>query len=157
MRFRIARALPWLLGGLCLAAGVHAGEADHIHVSQAWIRLLPGDLPAGAYATLENDGDQPASLKGASSTSYASAMLHQSSHEGGVNRMAMVDSMAIPAHGKAALAPGGYHLMLMRAAAPVKAGDTVKVTLQFGDGSTLDANFLARPANATDAGAEHAH
>jgi copper(I)-binding protein len=28
---------------------------------------LPGDLPAGAYVTLENDSDQPAVLSGASS------------------------------------------------------------------------------------------
>jgi copper(I)-binding protein len=39
--------------------------------------------------------------------------------------------------------------MLMKAAAPVKIGDKIKVTLSFGDGSTLDADFMARPANAT--------
>lgn len=144
-------ALPLLIAGLLMAAGAHATEAEHIRATGAWIRVLPGDLPAGAYVTLENTGDQAASLRGAHSASYGEAMLHQSSGTGGVNRMAMVDELAIPAHGKAELSPGGYHLMLMKAAAPVKIGDKVKVTLSFGDGSTLDADFIARPANATGA------
>jgi len=151
MSLRTAFALPLFAAGLMGAVAVHASEAEHIRASQAWIRLLPGDLPAGAYVTLENAGDQPASLHGASSPSYGSAMLHQSSGEGGVSRMVMVDSLAIPAHGKAELSPGGYHLMLMKMKTPVKVGDKVKVTLSFGDGSTLDTDFVARPANATSA------
>lgn len=149
MNRRLACTLPLLAASLMLAASALASEAEHIHASQAWIRVLPGDLPAGAYVTLENTGDQPASLRGAHTASYASAMLHQSSGEGGVSRMSMVDSLAIPAHGKAELSPGAYHLMLMKATTPVKPGDKVKVTLTFGDGSTLDADFIARPANAT--------
>jgi copper(I)-binding protein len=156
---RATRALPLLLAGLLLAGGAHAGEAEHIRASQAWLRVLPGDLPAGAYVTLENTGDQPASLRGASSASYASVMLHKSSTEGGMGRMSPVDDLVIPAHGKAQLSPGAYHLMLMKAAAPVKPGDKVELTLVFGDGSKLAVDFLARPANATDAdaSAEHAH
>ena len=154
-----ARTLPLLLAGMLLAGGACATQAEHIRVSQPWIRVLPGELPAGAYVTLENTGDQPASLRGASSTAYASVMLHKSSTEGGVGRMTSVGSLAIPAHGKAELSPGGYHLMLMKASAAVKPGDKVKLTLSFGDGSNLDAEFLARPANAADAGAsaDHAH
>ena len=161
MSFRAhgARALPLLIAGMLLAGGVHATEAEHIRASQPWLRVLPGDLPAGAYVTLENTGDPPASLRGASSAAYASVMLHQSSTEGGMGRMTSVDNLIIPAHGKAQLSPGGYHLMLMKAVAPVKPGDKVKLSLVFGDGSKLDADFLARPANATgvDASGDHAH
>ena len=140
--------LSLLLGGLLLAGGVHATAAEHIHASHAWIRVLPGDLPAGAYVTLQNDGDQQAALIGASSTIYADIMLHQSSTAGGMSRMTMVDALNVPAHGKAVLAPAGYHLMLMQASAPVKPGDTVQLTLNFTDGSTLATDFIARPANA---------
>ncbi|MDR3445904.1 MULTISPECIES: copper chaperone PCu(A)C [unclassified Dyella] len=151
MSFRVTCTLPLLAAGLMFTITAHATEAEHIRASQAWIRVLPGDLPAGAYVTLENTSDQPATLHGARSASYASTMLHKSSEEGGVSRMAMVDDLPIPAHGKTELSPGGYHLMLMKAASPVKIGDKVKVTLIFGDGSTLDADFVARPANATGA------
>ena len=144
-----------MLAGLLLAGGLHASAAEHVHASHAWIRVLPGDLPAGAYVTLQNDGDQPVALSGASSTVYADVMLHQSSTAGGMSRMTMVDALSVPAHAKAVLAPAGYHLMLMRASAPVKPGDTVRLTLTFTDGSTLATDFIARPANALDAGEDH--
>ncbi len=157
MIIRTARALPLLAAGLLLGTAAHAGDAEHVRASQAWIRVLPGDLPAGAYVTLENTGDQPATLRSASSSRYGSVMLHKSSADGGVSRMAMVDSLVIPAHGKAELAPGGYHLMLGKANPPVKVGEQVKLTLHFGDGSALDTDFVTRPANATDAGDAHPH
>jgi periplasmic copper chaperone A len=147
--------LSLLLAGLLLAGGAHATDADHIRASHAWIRVLPGALPAGAYVTLENDGEQPVALRGAGSTVYAEVMLHQSSRAGGMSRMSMVDALNVPAHGKAELAPAGYHLMLMQPNAPVTPGDTVTPTLQFGDGSTLATDFIARPANALDAGDGH--
>jgi periplasmic copper chaperone A len=143
-------ALSALLAGLLLTAGAQATSAEHILASHAWIRVLPGDLPAGAYVTLENSSDQAAALSGASSTAYAEVMLHQSSNEGGVSRMAMLHSLAIPAHGTAVLAPASYHLMLMKAATPVKPGDVVKLNLTFTDGSTLATDFIARPASAID-------
>jgi copper(I)-binding protein len=148
--------LPLLLAGLLLAGGVDASAAGHVHASHAWIRVLPGNLPAGAYVMLQNDGDQPVALSGASSTVYADVMLHQSSTAGGMSRMSMVDALTVPAHGKAVLAPAGFHLMLMQAHAPVKPGDVVKLTLKFSDGSTLATDFIARPANAMDAGEDRA-
>ncbi|CAM5536676.1 copper chaperone PCu(A)C [Rhodanobacter lindaniclasticus] len=140
--------LAALLVGLSLATGVYAGAADQVHATHAWIRVLPGALPAGGYVTLQNHGDQPVALIGARSTAYGEVMLHHSSTQGGTSRMTMVESLPIPAHGQAVLAPAGYHLMLMQAIAPVTPGDTVKVVLEFSDGSRLPVDFTARPANA---------
>ena len=144
----ILRSLPLLLAGLACAGTAHATQADHVQASGAWIRVLPGNLPAGGYVTLRNDGDQPAVLQGASSTAYGSVMLHQSSTDTGMGRMRMVDQLAVPAHGQVALAPGGYHFMLMDAGKPVQPGQAVQITLRFADGSTLATDFLAKPANA---------
>ena len=41
--------LPLLLAGLLGAGLAHAASATHIAASHAWIRVLPGALPAGAY------------------------------------------------------------------------------------------------------------
>jgi copper(I)-binding protein len=140
-----------LLLGLLLVNAASATEAEHIRASQAWLRVLPGDLPAGAYVTLENSSDQPATLKSANSPAYTEVMLHHSSGNGGMSRMTMVDSLTIPAHSKLMLAPAGYHLMLAKAVHPVKPGDTVTLNLIFADGSKLATKFVARPANAIDA------
>ncbi|MBP1472693.1 copper chaperone PCu(A)C [Frateuria sp. MAH-13] len=142
------RSLPLLLAGLLAAGAAHAGQADHVRAANAWIRVMPASLPAGGYVTLRNEGDQPAVLDGASSAAYASVMLHESSTDTGMGRMRMVDRLTVPAHGQVALAPGGYHFMLMSAATPVQPGQTVQVTLHFADGSTLATDFLAKPANA---------
>ncbi|HET6807265.1 MAG TPA: copper chaperone PCu(A)C [Frateuria sp.] len=142
------RSLPLLLAGLLGAGAVHAGQADHVHASAAWIRVMPAGLPAGGYVTLRNEGDQPAVLDGASSVAYGSVMLHESSTDTGMGRMRMVDRLTVPAHGQVALAPGGYHLMLTGATRAVQPGQKVRVTLHFADGSALAADFLARPANA---------
>ena len=142
------RSLPLLLAGLLGASAAHAGQADHVHTTGAWIRVMPASLPAGGYVTLRNDGDQPVVLDGASSAAYGSVMLHESSTDTGMGRMRMVDRLTVPAHGQVALAPGGYHFMLMDAAKAVQPGQTVRITLQFADGSTLATDFLAKPANA---------
>ncbi len=149
-----------LIAGSLFASHAFADDADQIKASQAWIRVMPGTLPAGGYVTLANHSDHAVSLKGASSASYGHVMLHKSSTEGGMGRMEMVDSLSIPAHGTATLSPGGYHLMLMDAAKPVKVGDKVSLTLNFADGSTLVTDFDAKPANtvdAADAPMDHAH
>lgn len=130
------------------AAGAWASEATNVRASAAWIRVLPGALPAGGYVTLHNAGTQPAVLVSASSPSYGMTMLHESSHAGGMSRMQSVAKLVIPVQGGIALAPGGYHLMLMDAKTPVAPGTTVRITLKFADGSTLPVDFAARPASA---------
>lgn len=142
------RTLPLLLAGLLCAGGAHAGQADRVRATDGWVRVLPGSLPAGGYVTLHNDGDRPAVLQGASSPAYGSVMLHESSTATGMGRMRMVERLEIPAHGQVALAPGGFHFMLMEPAKPVQPGESVALTLRFADGSSLPAIFTARPANA---------
>ncbi len=135
-----------------LPCALHATSATQIRVTHAWLRILPGDLPAGGYAILQNLGKQPVELTGARSRTYAQVMLHVSSLAGGTSRMRMVDAMPIPAEGVAQLAPGGYHLMLTRPIKPVLPGDHVLLTLTFADGSATSTTFLARPANAMGVG-----
>lgn len=142
----------FLLAGLLFAGAAAAGDADHVTASRGWIRVMPGALPAGGYVVLENHGDRPVALSAASSSAYADVMLHKSSTDTGMGRMEKVDALPIPAHGKVALSPGGYHLMLMKATGAVKVGDKVSIELRFADGSTLAVPFEAKPANTVDAG-----
>ena len=140
-------ALLLAAAGSAAVAGSAATSA--IRVSHAWIRVLPGDLPAAGYARLENRSDESVALVGARSGSYRRIMLHESLMSGGMSEMKRVSHLTIPAHGGAALAPGGYHLMLMNAVRPVKPGDEVAITLVFAGGSTRTVTFLAMPANAS--------
>ena len=87
-------------------------------VSDCWIRALPGDLPKGGYFKAHNAGDPPVNLVGISSNAFGMAMLHQTESQGSTSSMAMIEQVAVPAHGTALeFAPGNYHAMLGRAQA----------------------------------------
>jgi copper(I)-binding protein len=147
----MTRSLPLLVLMILFAPYVRATEADHIKASHAWIRLLPADLPAGGYVTLDNESAKSVTLLSAHSDAYSSVMLHQSAADAhGGSHMQMVDRLVVPAHGRISLAPAGYHLMLEKASRPLKPDDTVDVILDFADGSHLQVPFLIRPANAVD-------
>jgi periplasmic copper chaperone A len=137
------------LATLVAASAVHATESTSVKASGAWIRVLPGSLPAGGYVTLENTTGTAVAVTGAASAAYGDAMIHKSSTETGMGRMEMVDKVPLPANGKVAFAPGGYHVMLMQPKHPVNPGDKVVVTFTLSDGSTLPVTFEAKPANAT--------
>lgn len=129
-----------------------AGGASAVHAKEAWIRWLPGTLPAAGYVSLSNTGDKPVVLDGAASADYGSAALHETRNKGGVSEMVHVGKITIPAHGTLAFQPGGYHLMLTKAKKPIKPGDTVRVTLLFEGGDKLMVNFEVRNTDASSSG-----
>jgi len=68
-----------------------------LQVSEAKLRLLPGDLPAAGYFTLTNTGKQPVVLTGAQSPAFAQVMMHRSSLENGMASMQHVAQVEVPA------------------------------------------------------------
>jgi copper(I)-binding protein len=129
--------------GVCAAA---TGTRDaSVQIADAWVRWLPGDLPAGGYLTLINSGDRPSSLIAASCPDYAEVSLHRSRNVGGTARMMPVHDITVAAHSTLAFATQGYHLMLAHPSKPLKPGDRVPVTLSFAGGSTVTVLFELRP------------
>jgi copper(I)-binding protein len=148
-----ALPLPLLLVLLLLVPTVNLGAQDGppaVQVKDAWVRWLPGNLPAGGYVTLVNSGDQPASLVKAASPDYADVSLHRSVSVGGASRMTPVDHIGVAPHSSLEFATQGYHLMLAHPTRTLKPGDHVTLTLTFADGAVLRVAFDVR---APDAGA----
>jgi hypothetical protein len=106
------------------------------------MQVLMPSRPAAGYFTLENRGSTPLVLSGASAPDCQSLMLHQSTTEGGVARMAMVGSLPVPPHGSVRFTPGGYHLMCMQpTGALLTRTGSETVTLHFADGGSVTAPF----------------
>ena len=147
-RRRSLRALPLagLLAALACVAPLPAAAAG-VSLHDPWMRLVIPSRPAAGYFTLSNDTGKPQVLTGAASPACGSLMLHRSLSENGMERMAMVKSVTIPAHGRIAFAPGGYHLMCLSPSAAVTPGGSVSVTLHFADGATLTAACPGRGAS----------
>lgn len=126
MRLLLATAL------LCFAATARADPESPIRITDAVLRLPPGGAGAAAlYMSIENRGDVPDSLLGASTPAAAHTMLHETRVEKGVAKMIHADRWPIPAGGKLELAPGGRHIMLMRIDPKTKPGAKVSVVLRF--------------------------
>jgi len=126
------------------AAGQSTDIAPSVSVRNAWIRWLPANLPAAGYATVQNYGDRPVTLTGASTPDYAATMFHQSRNEDGVERMMMIDSVRIEPHSEMSFAPDGFHIMLMQPMRAIQPGDHVLLTLRFADGRSVPVQFDVR-------------
>ena len=134
-----------MLGLLLLPALVLAAPPL---VEEAWIRLLPADLPMSGYLVLRNPGDRGLVLLGAHSPAFGSIEIHQSQSESGVARMARLERIAIAPHSRVVFAPGGTHLMMFERQRPLQPGDRVPVALEFEDGYQLQMSFAVREATA---------
>jgi copper(I)-binding protein len=106
-----------------------SATAGALHISHAVVPASPSPSDASAFMLIENQGAAPDSLTGVSSPDAETVMLHQTAAQG----MEMVSGVAIPAGGRVALAPGGYHLMLHGLARPAAAGDTITLRLRFAE------------------------
>ena len=97
-------------------------------VADAWVRATVAQQKAtGMYAQITSA--QGGKLVSASSPVAGVVEIHEMKMEGDVMRMRAVTDLALPAGQAVALKPGGYHVMLMDLKQPLKAGDTVPVTL----------------------------
>ena len=110
-RRRLAQGLA--VGALSLGL-LGSAFAAGIQVTEAWIRWLPANLPAGGYAKVTNDTDKEVKLVGASSPKYGMVMLHQTVNKNGMSNMVHVDAIPIAPHKSMAFTPGDYHIMLMQ-------------------------------------------
>ncbi|MCC7327992.1 MAG: copper chaperone PCu(A)C [Burkholderiales bacterium] len=103
-----------------------------VTVADAWIRgTVPGQMATGAFMQLTSSTDT--ALVGVASPAAKVAEIHEMAMAGGVMKMRAIDKLALPAGKAVELQPGGYHLMLMQLVQPLKAGDSVPLTLTFAD------------------------
>ena len=128
-----------------------AAPKPTIRVLAAWIRWLPGGLPAAGYLTLTNTGDKALALDTASSASYRDVSIHRSIAHGTTVEMTPVKELTLPAHTTLEFESTGYHLMLMQPTAAADTAAKIPITLHFSDGSILTVPFEVRRNSAGDA------
>ncbi|MCE7033221.1 copper chaperone PCu(A)C [Lysobacter sp. GX 14042] len=141
-RYHLAAAL-----GLALVLQVPVAAADDCAAGfqDGWARLPPVEMPVlGGFGTLHNPCDSEMVLTGASSPDFEDVQVHETRLDDGMMRMREVGSLAIPAGGSVALAPGALHLMLMRPVRALVAGDEVELGFEFADGTTVSARLEVR-------------
>lgn len=139
---KILRNLVLLLG---LLPAMLAHAEGQLTVADPWVREAPpGAMALAGYMQLHNHGENERVLVGAASPEFESVMLHRTVLEDGVSKMVHQHMIVIPAKGMLSFEPNSYHLMMMNPQQPLKAGDTVHVTLRFKNGETQKLNFKVR-------------
>lgn len=104
---------------------VYVKDLRIAEVSQA------GDSVA-VYLTITNPGEEDAKLVGVTSAVAGKAVLHTTKTDAsGKKTMEIVDSITVPAGGRASLEPGGPHIMLEDIKAPLGEIDAIEIFLKF--------------------------
>jgi len=127
---------------LLIAGQVLAGE---VTVTDPWIREAPpGAKALSAYMKISNNSDQTITLESASSPDFPMIKIHQTNMHDGMVHMQKKSNLQIEPGGSIMFKPNSYHLMLMHPDRPLKAGDTVELKLQLGDGEALEVTAIVR-------------
>jgi uncharacterized protein YcnI len=131
-------------------------KAGDLVITAPWVRATPRGAPvAGGYLTITNNGREPDRLVGGSFAAAGRFEVHEMSMEGGVMRMRPVaDGLEIKPGQTVELKPGGLHLMFMGLKEQLKAGDTVKGTLEFAKAGKVEVVY---PVRSMGAGGGHKH
>ena len=122
------------IGALCavgLLAHAQQFKLGGITIDHPYARATAtGQSVGGGFLTIVNKGADDRLLSATAAVSR-SVELHTMKMEGDVMRMRQVDAIAVPAGQTVELKPGALHMMFIGLKAPLKAGDTVPVTLKF--------------------------
>lgn len=148
-----------LLGSAAILPGCNAAsEADapaatesaasSIALNEPWSReTAEGQNAGGAFMTIANTGTAADRLTGGSSPVAGRVEIHTMTMENDVMRMRQLeDGLQVPAGGALTLRPGSFHVMLMDLKQPLKAGDTVPLTLRFEGAGTVETELEVRAA-----------
>lgn len=132
----IALALGTLITGQAHAAGPIGIENARTRATAA------AQTVGGGFMTIVNAGKVDDRLVSASSPAAAEVQIHDMKMDEGVMRMRqLTGGLAVPAGGRVELKPRSLHLMFMQLKAPLVAGQTVPVTLQFEKAGSVAVQF----------------
>lgn len=126
----VAGAGALLLAGASSSGGGHAaaGGPPRETVTGAYVREPASPDVAAAYLSIRNTGGTEDVLTSIAAGTQGTATMHT---EAG-SRMADLVAPRIPAGGRLDFQPGANHVMLTDPG-PLKAGDTVRLTLTFAN------------------------
>lgn len=150
-RVALAAALALLALG---PAAAHEFKSGPIEVVHPWARATPPAAKVGGgYAEIRNDGPEPDRLVSVTAEVAGRVEIHEMAVKDGVMTMRPVEGgVPVPANGSAALAPGGYHLMMLELKRPLKAGESFAGTMTFEKAGTVAVTFDVQAIGSTGAG-----
>ncbi|MGO4295554.1 copper chaperone PCu(A)C [Glutamicibacter sp. MCAF14] len=133
-------------------------QADALVASETWAKAAESGMSA-AFGVLHNDSDQPLALHQVSNALGDEIQIHETRGSGHDMSMAQLDGDLVIEPGQdLVLAPGGNHFMFMDLKRPLLAAQSVRLQLEFADGSSAEVDFPIRNFDgAKESYDEHGH
>jgi copper(I)-binding protein len=137
----------------------HDYKLGALEIDHPWARATaPMQKAGGAFLTVTNTGAAADRLVKVSSPAAGKVELHTMTMDGTVMRMREVETIDVPAGGKAELKPGGFHVMLIDLKAPLVAGQTAPLTLTFERAGSITVELAIEAVGAGPMhGGQHKH
>lgn len=127
---------------LLFAAQTGAGAPPQKpQVEAAWASATVPGQPVGA-AYMRITSKEPITLVRTQTPVSSRVQVHTMSTAKGIMKMREVGELKIPASQPVELAPGGMHLMLLGLKKPLKAGETLSITLTFRRADNTEAHVF---------------
>ena len=148
----------YVCAGLAACLWMSQAVAGEVTVSEAWARATAPGQDTGVVS-LHITSRKDANIIAVSSTAASSAEIHSMVHDGGMMKMRAMDALPLNAKQEVALGDDGNHLMLIGLKKPLKAGDSVALTLtvQFADKHKEKVEVKAEVKPLTENHDEHMH
>jgi copper(I)-binding protein len=145
------RQIIMLVAGALLSLSAAAADPG-VTVGDAWGRATaPGQDSGSVQFSITSN--KAAKLVAITSPAAGAVEIHSMAHEDGKMKMRAVESLALPAGKAVDLGKNGNHVMLLNLKQPLKAGDSIplSLTIEFADKhrTTVDAKAEIRPQGAS--------
>lgn len=145
---------------LILFVTLSTSAAAQVNVADPWVRAtVPQQKATGAFMSIT--AAKGARLVEARSPVAGVVEIHEMKLENNVMKMRAVAGLDLPAGRAVALAPGGYHVMLMELKQTLKEGESVPITLVVEDKDkkreTIEIKANVRPLTSDGKKAGHGH
>lgn len=148
-----------VLAALIMTAAAASASACGLQIKDGWARAtVEGMNMSGAFMVIHNCNKTDDRLTGGSSPVAERVEVHTHINDNGVMRMREVEGgLTLPAGAHTELKPGSYHIMFMGLKRPLKAGETVPVTLTFKNAKPHTVQLPVQTAPKTSAHSHHHH
>ena len=146
------KALACLMAAIDVSPAAAADPQPPVEITKAWTPATSasgGDIPL--FMTIANHGSEDDSLLRVRCPVAFFSELRTTDHGEGAPAGREIKSIPVPAKQTVKLAPGGYHLMLLKAKQPLKQGEIFSCSLAFKKAGSQDLQVTVAAENAQSA------
>jgi periplasmic copper chaperone A len=119
--------------------------ATTLTIKDPWVKAAGAGVMTAAFGVLTNDTGADVTVVSAESPASPMELHEMTMKDGQMVMRPKEGGFVVKAHGTHELGPGGDHLMLMKPATAIVAGDEVSFTLKLADGSAVPFTAVVKP------------